>query len=95
MSPRDNQFDDWLDGKLDKAQAERFENDMMNDKYMQERLSTAKYVEFLASNTATQKVPNWDRSVGTGLEERRWWQWQGLPAFSTALSVLALVMVRL
>lgn len=93
MSPRDNQLDDWLDGKLTKEQAESFENDVKNDQSMNEQIATAKYVEYLADNTPQQNVPEWDRTAGIEFEEKLWWHWQGIPAVSMAFSCFAMALV--
>ncbi|NMP31007.1 hypothetical protein HII17_05460 [Thalassotalea sp. M1531] len=93
MSPRDNQFDDWLDKKLSNEQSEQFENDVNNEQSMKEQIATAKYVEYLVDQEHTRKVPDWDRSAGIEFEDKRWWQWQGLPVLSMGFSCFAMVLV--
>ncbi|MFD2164652.1 hypothetical protein ACFSJY_00105 [Thalassotalea euphylliae] len=93
MSPRDNEFDDWLDKKLTKEQCEAFENDLSNEQEMKEQIATAKYVEYLAEQNVEQTVPEWDRTAGIEFEEKHWWQWQGLPAVSMAFSCFAMALV--
>ena len=93
MSPRDKQFDDWLDKQLSSEQMHEFENNPNNEQSMKQDIATAKYVEFLADNEASRKVPNWDRTAGIEFEEKSWWQWQGLPAVSMAFSCFAIALV--
>lgn len=96
MSPRDKQFEDWLNGKLDKSQSQHFENVVMNDEEsteLGERMKTAKYVEYLADTSQERDVPEWDRTAGVEFEENHWWQWQGLPAVSMAFSCFAMALV--
>ena len=72
MSPRDKQFEDWLNGKLDKTKSQQFENDVMNDEEgteLGERMKTAKYVEYLADTSQERDVPEWDRTAGIEFEE--------------------------
>ncbi|REL36394.1 hypothetical protein [Thalassotalea euphylliae] len=93
----DKQFENWLDKQLSPEQAAEFENNHAHESAMKQHIATAKYVEYLASQEAPKKVPNWDRTAVMDMDNQhtshKWWQWSGLPVLSMAFSCFAMALV--
>jgi len=83
-----NQLDQWLDDFSDSANTPDF-----SDEAWQGRAQTAAFIRHQANIMGEQEVPHWQRDAAMDSTERRWWQWQGLPALSMAFSFMALTMV--
>lgn len=85
----------WLEGTLTDTEQEQFEALCAENVDFAERVAAARHLTELATLTGeNMNVPEWNRdSTFTAPEKQRWWQWQGLPAMSVAMSLVALVMV--
>lgn len=84
----------WMEGALNAEQRDQFESLCSTDSEFAQQVQIANQVTMQSQDYRTASVPNWD-AAGTfdTPAERKWWQWQGLPVFSTAMSILAVVMV--
>ena len=84
----------WLEGTLTPEQREAFETLCSEDEEFSRQVEAANMMMMQAEGYQDQAVPNWEREATFSQPEKaRWWQWQGLPAFSMATSALAIVMV--
>jgi len=84
----------WMDGQLSPEQREQFESLCSTDSEFANHIQIANQATLLANDYQTENVAEWDRSSTFAFDQpNKWWQWQGFPAFSTAMSVLALVLV--
>ncbi|MEW9799077.1 hypothetical protein [Alteromonas sp. CYL-A6] len=84
----------WLDGELTEAQRRQFEALCTSDAAFARQVEAANRISDMASTYTTFAVPHWNREATfTPTPRNRWWQWQGLPVASMAMSALALVMV--
>jgi hypothetical protein len=98
-------FEKWLDSADSlKDSGKDLPQDQQNQKVMsntnadedliwQQRLKTAKTLEYQESLQAENNVPNWDRAAAFESDKTHWWQWGGLPAMSMAFSVFAVALV--
>lgn len=93
MNNQEQLFEQWLSGDLDSKQHQRAEQELSKDALWQERMNSARHIDFLASTKEPVQVPNWDRGTTYTTDKSSWWNWQGLPAMSMAFSCLALVLV--
>ncbi|WP_416305457.1 hypothetical protein [Neptunicella sp. SCSIO 80796] len=93
MSDLEQQFELWLEGKLNAAERQEFEQQCQTDPVMAERLATAKIARQQVQAYQTREVPRWDAAAtfATSSEPRGWFQWQG--SLSFGLSILAICMV--
>lgn len=84
----------WLENSLSESERQEFETLCINDEDFARRVENANAVAMMAEQFEEVPVPSWDReSTFTAPERPRWWQWQGLPMASMAMSALAMVMV--
>lgn len=84
----------WLENSLSESERQEFESLCINDEDFARRVENANAVAMMAEQFEEVPVPSWDReSTFTAPERPRWWQWQGLPMASMAMSALAMVMV--
>ncbi|WP_371186408.1 hypothetical protein [Thalassotalea maritima] len=95
MSEQDKQrlFECWLDGQISPEQSEQLERLASDDEQLAQRLMTARLAEQQAFCYAEQSVPKWDKSATFDTEHKPWWQWQGLPVASMAMSIFAIGLV--
>ncbi|MCF2948271.1 hypothetical protein L0668_09155 [Paraglaciecola aquimarina] len=84
----------WLDDDLNEKQRQEFEQRCISDLSFSQQVETANVLNMQANSYQDSAVPNWDRAASfTQTEKPKWWQWQGLPSLSLAMSVFAVVMV--
>ena len=84
----------WLEGTLTDSQREQFEALCSEDKEFAEQVQGANHMLMEAESYQPASVPEWDReSTFAAPEKSKWWQWQGMPAFSLGTSLVAIVMV--
>lgn len=85
---------DWLDGNLSDTQRREFEDLCMRDPAFEAQVSAANQWVMHAESYQSEPVPGWDRDVTFDRPAKQhWWNWQGLPVFSTAMSTMAIVLV--
>ncbi|WP_026377416.1 hypothetical protein [Aestuariibacter salexigens] len=84
----------WMDGNLDDSQRQLFERRLAEDESFSKMVETVNQVHMHAEQFTPLDVPKWDKeSTFQSKPKRRWWQWQGIPAASMAMSVCAMLMV--
>ena len=89
-------FAKWTESELSDAEQQQFETWCQQDSDFASQVAVHGQLQFMASNYEAVEVPNW--SAGDIFEKPRktpWWQWKGLPAFSLATSMAAILMVTL
>lgn len=84
----------WLEGTLSDSQRHAFERLCVEDKEFEQQVANANHWVMKADTFTPEAVPQWamDNTFEAPVK-RRWWQWQLLPAVSTAMSAAAMVMV--
>ena len=93
MSEQEQKFSDWLDGKSSQT---NYSDSGELDKAWQDREAMAQQLFHQAGLEEQKEVPAWDRgSTFSGVEEKPWWQWSGLPVLSMACSFFAIALVLL
>lgn len=84
----------WLDGSLTAEQRQQFERLCLEDDAFADRVETAGRCFTASENFVAPAVPAWDKSATfVAPTQSRWFEWQGWPLASMAMSVLAMVMV--
>ena len=84
----------WLDNKLTDQQRQQFEVLCAENSEFAEQVKLVNQISFHAQDYQQQVPRDWNKQATFDSQfQRKWWQWQGLPAFSTALSMLAIVLV--
>ncbi|WJG08629.1 hypothetical protein [Aliiglaciecola sp. LCG003] len=87
-------FAAWMEDNLNPDQRQQFERLCSEDVEFNQRVQVASHGLLLAQDYQQQSVPNWQREESFDMPDKAsWWQWQGLPAFSGALSMLAIILV--
>lgn len=86
----------WMEGHLTTSQREQFEHLMANDPDFSKRVETSHFLSMQAQDINPLDVPEWNKEDAFPIfKQRRWWQWEGFPALSTVLSVVAVMLVLL
>ena len=99
MSDPKKPIDDWFDANSKEPMSEELaqflaKKDVSKEEQeWQQRVHAANFVAHQSDVMVDEEVPNWDRTAMFDIEERSWWQWQGLPAMSMACSVFAIALV--
>ena len=84
----------WLEGTLNESQRQQFETLCSEDEAFSAQVEGANQFLMEAENYQPQQAPEWDRESTFSMPDKpKWWQWQGLPAFSMGTSLMAIVMV--
>lgn len=85
----------WLDGHLNTQEREQFELLCVEDKAFAQRVEAANQIQMAAADFDAGPVPDWNRDItfNPATQPARWWQWQGLPALSMAMSACAMLLV--
>ncbi|GAA0855829.1 hypothetical protein [Aliiglaciecola litoralis] len=84
----------WMENSLSEEQRQQFESLCAQDADFAAQVQVANQIGLQAQDYQPQTPPNWNKQATYHFQpERKWWHWQGLPVFSTALSVLAIVLV--
>ena len=84
----------WLEGTLTDPQRVQFEALCSEDADFAKQVEGANLMLMEAESYQPEPVPAWDReSTFVAPEKSKWWQWQGMPAFSMGTSLVAIVMV--
>ena len=84
----------WLENNLNHAEREAFETLCTNDQAFADQVAAASHLNMMAEDFEEVAVPAWDAAATfVYADNKRWWQWSGLPAMSLASSALAIVMV--
>ena len=88
----------YLEGELSSSAAHKFEQQLENNKLLQEQLAFAQQLKTQIQQTVDVEVPTWDRAIAfeqaqTVNNSKSWWQWQGLPVLSMSFSIFAILLV--
>jgi hypothetical protein len=84
----------WLENRLTEEERHEFEALCQEDVDFGTRVELANQSIMLAQDYEPAPVPGWNRDASfTAPPKRAWWQWQGLPVASMAMSVFALCLV--
>jgi hypothetical protein len=84
----------WTEQQLSQQQRNEFEQRCLEDESFAKQVETFNMFSMQSEHYQTDEVPNWDRSSTFDMPEKaKWWQWQGLPTVSFAVSMCAIVMV--
>ena len=87
-------FGQWLDDALTEDERSTFEALCMSDADFAARVATATQLNVAAEQFSAPPMPAWDKNATfIAPDKPKWWQWQGLPAVSMAMSAAAMVMV--
>ena len=96
MSNLDKQtiFEAWLGQHMTPEQRQRFESLCIQDSDFAAQVQSINIVSDIAQQQQQLAPPAWDKdSYFAPPQKTRWWQWQGLPVASMALSIAAMLMV--
>lgn len=84
----------WMQGTLTAEQQQQFEKLCTENAEFASQVEVANQTSLLAQDYPAAEVPNWNRNASFDYQSPpKWWQWQGLPAFSSALSIVAILLV--
>ena len=87
-------FSQWLDNALTEDERSAFEALCISDAEFAARVATATQLNVAAEQFSASPMPAWDKNATfIAPDKPKWWQWQGLPAMSMAMSAAAMVMV--
>ncbi len=87
-------FGQWLDNALTNEEREAFEALCLSDKAFAAQVETATQLSVAAEQFTPPPMPAWDKNATfVAPDKPKWWQWQGLPVMSMAMSALAIVLV--
>ena len=87
-------FGQWLDNALTEDERNAFEDLCVSDADFAARVATATQLNVAAEQFCPPPMPAWDKNATfIAPDKPKWWQWQGLPAVSMAMSAAAMVMV--
>ncbi|MEC9262801.1 MAG: hypothetical protein VYD53_15745 [Pseudomonadota bacterium] len=87
-------FGQWLDNALTEDERSAFEALCVSDEDFAARVATATQLNVAAEQFSAPPMPAWDKNATfIASDKPKWWQWQGLPAVSMAMSAAAMVMV--
>lgn len=87
-------FGQWLDNALTNEERDAFEALCLSDKAFAAQVETATQLSVAAEQFTPPPMPAWDKNATfVAPDKPKWWQWQGLPVMSMAMSALAIVMV--
>ncbi|MDC8830107.1 hypothetical protein [Alteromonas gilva] len=87
-------FAQWLENSLTQDERAEFEALCIHDTEFAKRVEAATALHVAAEQFSAPAMPAWDKNATfIAPDKPRWWQWQGLPAVSMAMSVAAMVMV--
>ena len=87
-------FGQWLDNALTEDERSAFEALCVSDADFAARVATATQLNVAAEQFSAPPMPAWDKNATfIAPDKPKWWQWQGLPAVSMAMSAAAMVMV--
>ncbi|GAA6183406.1 MULTISPECIES: hypothetical protein [Alteromonadaceae] len=84
----------WMQGELSPQQQKQFEKLCTENERFSEQVEMANQASLLAQDYRSEIVPKWNKANSFDYQQPpKWWQWQGLPVFSSALSIVAIVLV--
>jgi hypothetical protein len=84
----------WLENRLTEDERREFEALCQEDKEFGSRVELANQSIMLAQDYEPSPVPEWNREASfLSTPKKHWWQWQGLPVTSMAMSVFAMCLV--
>ncbi|NVK57718.1 MAG: hypothetical protein HWE26_19110 [Alteromonadaceae bacterium] len=84
----------WLENSLTQEERAEFETLCVNDAEFAKQVEAATQLNVAAEQFSPPPMPAWDKEATyIAPDKSRWWQWQGLPAVSMAMSAAAMVMV--
>ncbi|GGF67881.1 hypothetical protein [Alteromonas lipolytica] len=84
----------WLDNALSNEERRAFEALCVSDADFAATVQNATQLNVAAEQFSAPPMPAWNKNASfIAPDKPRWWQWQGLPAVSMAMSVVAMVMV--
>ena len=87
-------FGQWLDNALTDDERSAFEALCVSDADFAARVATATQLNVAAEQFSAPPMPAWDKNATCIAPDKpKWWQWQGLPAVSMAMSAAAMVMI--
>ncbi|QJR80202.1 hypothetical protein CA267_005135 [Alteromonas pelagimontana] len=87
-------FAKWLNGPLSDDEQQEFERLCLEDPGFASQVETANQLNMTAEQFESVPVPHWQReNTFLVADKPKWWQWQGLPVASMAISAFALVLV--
>lgn len=87
-------FGQWLDNALTEQERSAFEALCVSDAEFAAQVATATQLNVAAEQFNAPPMPAWDKNATfIAPDKPKWWQWQGLPAISMAMSAAAMVMV--
>lgn len=87
-------FGQWLDNALTNEERDAFEALCLSDEAFAAQVETATQLSVAAEQFTPPPMPAWDKNTTfVAPDKPKWWQWQGLPVMSMAMSALAIVMV--
>ena len=84
----------WLENTLSPDERNDFERLCREDEEFAAQVELANQTIMLAQDYEPAPVPNWNRDASFVAPEKKvWWQWQGFPVASMAMSVFAICLV--
>lgn len=87
-------FGQWLDNALTEDERRTFEALCVSDAEFAAQVATATQLNVAAEQFSAPPLPAWDKNATfIAPDKPKWWQWQGLPVVSMAMSAAAMVMV--
>ncbi|GAB2696947.1 hypothetical protein Q4574_05615 [Aliiglaciecola sp. 3_MG-2023] len=84
----------WMEGDLSPQQQQQFESLCIEDDDFSKQVEMANRASLFAQDYQSQAAPNWNQEASFDYQaSQKWWQWQGFSVFSSALSIVAIVLV--
>ena len=84
----------WLENRLTQKERQEFESLCQEDSEFAAQVELANQSIMLAQDYEPVPVPNWDKDASFLAPPKvSWWQWQGFPVASMAMSIFAVCLV--
>ncbi|MEP4888610.1 MAG: hypothetical protein ABJV04_01165 [Aliiglaciecola sp.] len=84
----------WIEGELSPEQQQQFEKLCIENEDFSKQVEMANQASLFAQDYRSQSVPKWNQEASFDYQApTKWWQWQGFSVFSSALSIVAIVLV--
>ncbi|MFA3792122.1 hypothetical protein AB6T38_13465 [Aliiglaciecola sp. SL4] len=84
----------WIEGELSPEQQQQFEKLCIENEDFSKQIEMANQASLFAQDYRSQEVPKWNQEASFDYQAPiKWWQWQGFSVFSSALSIVAIVLV--
>ncbi len=87
-------FAQWLENNLSQDERTAFEALCVSNTEFAQQVEAATQLNVAAEQFSSPPMPTWDKNATFITDDKpKWWQWQGLPVVSMAMSAAAMVMV--